>query len=228
MQSRGRTQRDRDANGGALLLLAAARGSGGHPSPPPAEWSSEREEISRAKREPAAFAPLYERYVDAVYTYCLRRIGNPDIAADMTAGVFTRALAALPRFREDGGSFRSWLFSIAHNTVIDGYRRHRDHASLETDDVGRTLAHQGDGPERIAIQRDLRDAFQEAMGHLTNAQREVVAMRLAGLTGPEIAQAMGMTIPGMKSTQYRAYARLRELLRPYADDFPAGKDNNDE
>jgi RNA polymerase sigma-70 factor, ECF subfamily len=181
---------------------------------------SEGDEIARAKQDPAEFAPLYERYVDAVYTYCLRRIGDPEQAADLTSRIFTRALTAMPRFNESGGSFRSWLFSIAHNTVVDTYRTTRNHASLDAEeDVGRTLAHPGHGPERIALQRDLRDAFQVAMNQLTDAQREVVALRLAGLTSPEIARAMNMKVAAVKSTQFRAYTRLRDLLAPYSDAF---------
>lgn len=185
-----------------------------------------RDEIVRAKRSPTAFAPLYERYVDAVYTYCARRVDDPEQAADLTAQIFTRALAALPTYREDGDSFRSWLFSIAHNTVIDSYRTHRELVSIEADDLGRTLAHPAHGPERIALQMDLRDAFRAAMAELTDTQREVVAMRLAGLTGPEIASAMDVSLAAVKSTQFRAYTRLRDLLSPYANTDP-GKDSDD-
>jgi RNA polymerase sigma factor (sigma-70 family) len=155
-----------------------------------------------------------------------RRVDDPEQAADLTAHIFTRALAALPRYREDGGSFRSWLFSIAHNTVIDSYRTRYEHVSIEADDLGRTLAHPAHGPEQIALQRDLRDAFRAAMAELTEAQREVVAMRLAGLTGPEIASAAGMSLAAVKSTQFRAYTRLRDLLSHYADTDP-GKDTKD-
>lgn len=208
----------------SLTLLAGPGAASGHPSPSPAP--DERDEIARAKRTPTAFAPLYERYVDAVYTYCIRRVDDPEDAADLTAQVFTRALAALPRYREDAGSFRSWLFSIAHNTVVDSYRTRREHASIEADDLGHTLAHPAPGPERIALQRDLHGAFQAAMTVLTDAQREVVGMRLAGLTGPEIASATGMKLAAVKSTQFRAYTRLRDLLHPYVDSDP-GKDDND-
>lgn len=218
---------DGDATSSKVFTLLAASGMA-EPHPSPAAVASEREEIALAKRNPAAFGPLYERYVDPVYTYCLRRIGDAEHAADLTAQVFTRALAALPRFNERGGSFRSWLFSIAHNIVVDTYRTRREHASIDADDLSRSLTHPAHGPERIAIQGDLRDAFAAAMAELTETQRDVVALRLAGLTGPEIARALDMKVAAVKSTQFRAYTRLRDLLAPYADDHLAGRERRHE
>ena len=52
-----------------------------------------------------------------------------------------------------------------------------------------------------------------ALAKLTNEQRNVVELRLAGLTGPEIAEALHLSIPAVKSSQFRAYGRLRALLR---------------
>jgi len=73
--------------------------------------------IEAAKSDPHAFAPLYQRYFDPVYRYAYYRLGNPERAADATSQVFVRALAALPNYR--AGSFRGWIFSIAHNVVVD-------------------------------------------------------------------------------------------------------------
>src|SRR4051812_20704973 len=76
--------------------------------------------IAAAKIDPRAFAPLYSRYVDPVYSYCLRCLGDPETAADATQDVFARALRALPRYREQ--AFRPWLFTIAHNVIVDAHR----------------------------------------------------------------------------------------------------------
>jgi DNA-directed RNA polymerase specialized sigma24 family protein len=73
--------------------------------------------IAAAKLDVRAFAPLYARYYDPVYRYCYRRLGNAEAAADAAGHVFAKAIAALPRCRAE--TFRSWLFAIAHNTVID-------------------------------------------------------------------------------------------------------------
>ena len=76
--------------------------------------------VARAQRDPTAFAPLYLAYVDPVYRYCYRRLGSREAAEDATSLVFERALRSLASFR--GGSFRGWLFTIAHNAVIDQLR----------------------------------------------------------------------------------------------------------
>src|SRR5687767_14154323 len=73
--------------------------------------------VASAKRDRAAFAALYRRYVEPVYRYCDRCLGNRDAAEDATSLIFTKALAALATCRDD--RFRSWLFTIAHNVIVD-------------------------------------------------------------------------------------------------------------
>ena len=81
--------------------------------------------MQMAQRDPALFAPLYERYFQRVYAYCLRRVGNTRAgsaqeAEDLCSQVFTRALAGLKSYR--GGIVAAWLFQIAHNVLANHYR----------------------------------------------------------------------------------------------------------
>src|SRR5262245_60361601 len=71
--------------------------------------------VMRAQAEPSAFTVLYDRYVEAVYRYCDRRLGDRTAAEDATSVIFTRAFVNLPKYR--AGTFRGWLFTIAHNVV---------------------------------------------------------------------------------------------------------------
>ena len=213
-----------EMRGGAMTLLSDSPAR--DVPADPAMISREAVEIARARHDPAAFAPLYERYVDDVYGYCLRRISHPEQAADMTAQIFTRALAAIPRYRDNGGTFRSWLFSIAHNLLVDTYRANRETASLDERERLDDIRDASASPERLALQADLRRAFRVAIRELTNGQRDVVELRLAGLTGPEIAGVLGMTLAAVKSTQFRAYTRLRDLLAPYADSSPSREEGH--
>ena len=165
--------------------------------------------VARAQADPAAFAPLYDRYFDAIFGYCLRRLRDRETAADATAAVFAKALAALPRYRS--GSFRSWLFAIAHNVVIDVARQRRPTVGL---DAAAAIADAGLGPEDSAMAQDEWWAVDALLTRLTPDQRRVVELRLAGLTGREIAAALGQSLPAVKATQFRAYARLRRLMAP--------------
>jgi RNA polymerase sigma-70 factor (ECF subfamily) len=182
--------------------------------------------VELAQADPRAFAPLYTRYAPIVLNYCRRRIADPDAAADATSLIFIRALAGLPAFRPDpsqsGSTFRSWLFTIAHNVVIDTRRRHRPHVSLDRRMGATGEASSGEAgwpadpsasPEELAIRADDSERVQAMLRRLPERQRRVVELRIAGLTGPEIARALGMSTSAVKSAQFRAYGTLRDLLR---------------
>lgn len=176
--------------------------------------------VELAKADPRAFAPLYERYSQAIYAFCYRRLGHPDEAADATAIVFTRALAALPRFRpgtsRPGSTFRAWLYKIARNVVTDFHRRSRNHASLDQPDSpllnSRHVTDPSATPEDHAIGAEEARLVNTLLRQLPERQRAVVELRLAGLSMAEISSALGVTESAAKSLQVRAYRALRELL----------------
>ncbi len=167
--------------------------------------------VALAKRDPRAFAPLYARYFDPVYRYCYRRLGHPEEAADATAQVFTKVLAALPGYREDAPSFRSWLFAIAHNVIADDLRARRPVAPITA--AGHVAA-AGPTPEEVILANEAGDNVQELLALLPPDQRQILELRLAGLTGPEIAAALGRSLGAVKIAQVRAFARLRAMLNP--------------
>lgn len=167
--------------------------------------------VDRARRDPRAFAPLYDRYAEPVYRYCYRRLGNHETAADATSQTFLKALAALPSYRQ--GTFRGWLFTIAAHVVTDLHRRTRPLASLDHDTVAAlAVVDRAPSPEDHALLNEGRESVEALLMTLTDDQRRVVELRLAGLTGPEIAAALGISETAVRSSQFRAYARLRRLL----------------
>jgi len=175
--------------------------------------------ISRAMTDPAAFAPLYEHYVDAVYGFCLNRVSDPDHAADLTSQIFIKVISALPNYQQQRNqtSFRSWLFTIARNLVIDSYRTRHVHRSISDLVQPLEIHDPAPSPEDHALSVDLHLSLQRALRELTDGQRQIVELRLAGLTGPEIADVMGLRLAAVKSLQFRAYTKLRELLRDEFD-----------
>ena len=179
----------------------------------PGHVGSEALVIARAQREPAAFAPLYETYFDAVYRYCHARLGDGQAAEDATSQIFTNALAALPRYRADErrGACRSWLFTIAHNVVVNQHRTRGRRPLAMPADAG-DLPDVAPSPEDEAVAAESRQTVQAVMVHLTDEQRQVVELRLAGLSDAEIAHVIGRKHGAVRAAQYRALLKLRTLL----------------
>jgi len=169
--------------------------------------------IAAARHDPRAFAPLYDRYATAIYRFCYRKVGDVETANDLTAQVFVKAIERLDRYQpKPGASFRSWLFAIARNLVTDRWRRHRPTHPL--DPVAHTLVDREPSPEHLAIEADRLAHLRDVLDTLPEKQRAIIELRLAGFTTTEIMATLGMTEPAVKSAQYRAYHRLRELLSP--------------
>ena len=165
--------------------------------------------IARAQGDRQAFAILYRHYLPDVYRYCYRRLGSEPVAEDATSLVFTRALMALPRFAS--GSFRAWLFTIAQHVVIDEVRRTRPAASL---DAAAHLTDPAPSPEEALLDAEHERCLATVLRQLPPAQQQVLELRLAGLTAPEIATVLGRSHGTIRNLQHRALVRLRALLSP--------------
>jgi len=120
--------------------------------------------VEAARRDPAQFETLYRKYVAHVYAFSLYELADHHAAEDATERVFTRALTALPRFRElaqpeDGplaSTFRVWLFRIARNVIANERRarRRRPDTSLDVAlGAGLTIVDSAD-LEASAVARD--------------------------------------------------------------------------
>jgi RNA polymerase sigma-70 factor (ECF subfamily) len=177
-------------------------------TPPVIDPGSDAELVARAKGDATAFAALYRRYVDAVYRYCYHRLGARMAAEDATSEIFIKAFTGSRGCRNER-SFRSWLFAIAHNTVTDSYRgRHID----EPIESAASLLDSAPGPEDRAVAAEGERSVQALLVNLTPQQARIIELRLAGLTGPEIAQVLGCSLASVKIGQVRGYGRLREVL----------------
>lgn len=175
--------------------------------------------IERAKQDPRAFAPLYDTYADMVWKFAMSRLRDPERAQDVTSQTFVKAIQSLPRFNAklqgEGTSFPGWLMMIARNTIIDKQRKHRPTADIENPAIAPQLA-ASTTPESIAIRREEQQRVRKAISQLNPRQQRMVELRIAGYSGQEIADIMGISLNGVRTAHSRAYKKLRELL---ADDI---------
>lgn len=181
-----------------------------HPRAAPCVAAGDRDEvaiIALAKRDPAAFAPLYQEYLGPVYRYCYCRLGSREAAEDATSLVFERVLRSLPTYR--GGSFRTWLFTIAHNAVTDAYRQRHP---MQRFDETLGIADPAPPPEQLALLADERRLLATALALLPTDQRRVIELRLGGLPSVEVAEILDRSPEAVRALQLRATRRLQALL----------------
>ncbi len=173
---------------------------------PPTTEGDERLIVARARHDRSAFAPLYERYLNDVYRYCHFRLGSREAAEDVTSLTFLKAMSSLDQYR--GGSFRAWLFTIAHRTVIDHVRARRPDLPL---DLAEQAMSSERSPETAALASDDQRQLAALLAQLPAEQLRVVELRLAGLNDREIADVLGERHTAIRTRQSRALARLRIL-----------------
>lgn len=162
---------------------------------------------ARAATDSSAFAELYQRYVVRIHRYCSRRLADADLAEDATSQVFLKALESLQHKRID--NVPSWLFSSAHNEVVDRYRRQHHHRSI--DDLHHLASGSLSPEEAVLGQLDAID-LRALLPLLTADQQRVIELRLAGLTNSEIRDVLGKGKSWVTTTQFRALHALRKLL----------------
>jgi RNA polymerase sigma-70 factor (ECF subfamily) len=190
-----------------------------HRSPPtgappfPAGDESDVALVLAAQRDPHAFAPLFTRYWEVVLRYCRFRLVDRQEAEDAASQVFVDAYASLHRFRDRGAesSFRAWLLTIAHHEVVNRHRYRSRHPASPLD-AAAYVCDQPPSPEHVAIAAGDMAQVVNLLGQLPARPREVVELRLAGLTDREIATVLGISGEAVRQAQSRAISRLRELM----------------
>lgn len=133
-----------------------------------------------------------------------------DEPVDQWSTADERALAAMPRYREDGPSFGAWLFAIAHNVVVDEFRT-RPYDAGQDEEFG-SIPDVNPGPEDRAVLADDVRALRSVLARLSEEQAHLIELRLSGLSDKEIAFVLGKSYGAVRVAQHRAVRRLRTLL----------------
>ena len=169
------------------------------------------EELALLSRTDAeAFGELYRRHRDAVYRYLRARCRDDDLAIELTAVTFEKALGSIGRYQTKGGGVLAWLLRIGRNAAADHERRQRplvpqwrmnsDQPTLEP------------SPEETAVRSDERRRIRLLVADLPELQRDAVALRFgAGLTARQIGVVIGKSEEATQKLISRAIGRLREV-----------------
>jgi RNA polymerase sigma-70 factor (ECF subfamily) len=155
------------------------------------------------------FTELWEDHREPLLAYFLRRVSEPADAADLLAETFLvtwRRIATVP----EGDDARLWLYGVAGN-VLRNHRRGRRRHDLLTGQLRQSL------PTTVSAPSADLATIQVALKNLAPDDREVLLLQAwEGLSGPEIAQVLGVSADAVRARLSRARARLRMLLGDYS------------
>lgn len=175
-----------------------------------------------------AFGVLLKRHQRPVYNFLVRHVGSPSAAEDLLQEVFLRVIKGAGVYKRDA-KFTTWLYTIARNLCVDQARRgkHRKASSLDQPanpggegnrTVGDCVPDKGPAVDRQVIGRHLQGRIKEAIGSLSEEQREVFLMReTLDLPFKEIAEIVGCPENTVKSRMRYALEHLRLQLEEYED-----------
>lgn len=158
------------------------------------------------------FDRLYRQHYAAALLYAQGLCRSRHLAEDMVQEAFCRAWMALP---DDVISFRSWLFRVLRNLIIDYTRRQKHMTDEDVPDVpDRTT------PESTLLRREDATALYRAMEHLSEGDREILTLWcFARLTAPELAAALNASPAAIRQRLHRARARLRKQMEEDGYEF---------
>lgn len=160
----------------------------------------------------AAFAGLYDRYVDTVYRFLYYRVNDRALAEDFTSETFLRALRRIGTITYQGSDIGAWFVTIARNIVLDHVKSARHRLEVTTGEAieGREVAQ---STEAAVLQTLDAERLMAAVHQLGDEQRECVSLRfIQGFSVSETAAAMGKNDGAIKALQHRAVRKLAELL----------------
>jgi len=169
-------------------------------------------DVRAAQADRAAFEVLYRRYLDRVYGYAFYQLGDHHDAEDATERTFLAALRAIPTFRDEGATFRAWLFRIAHNTIANA-RRTRSRRRTEPLPEGMQPAAPNADPAGLVADAEEVRRVLRAVSELPDDRRQVVLLRFVdGLSSREIGQVMDRSEGAARVLLHRALRDLAATL----------------
>lgn len=168
---------------------------------------------SRKRRDKEAqLAALYESYYNKISRYAFVRLGNQADAEELAGEVFLRALESLDSYKERGVPMQAWLFRIAHNLIVDYYRKAKNQKTVSVDTISIKAEAKSDPEAQVMMEFEIT-RVRKALGRLTESQRKVIELRFFGeLTSEEAGQVLNKRPGAVRELQSAAIKALRNLL----------------
>lgn len=168
----------------------------------------ERELVEKAKESLQAFDKLYEHYLPRIFGFTLNRCGNREIAEDVTSQTFIKAMLKIKTFKFKGYTFGAWLYRIAHNNLMDYYRKNPQVEIFEVSKI-----ESGERSDEEAERSERQKIILEAMRRLPEQYQQVLSLKFfEELTNEEIAEILGCRKETLAVKLHRSLKALKKVL----------------
>ena len=179
---------------------------------PPARQAPDDEAqlIEAARRlSERAWAEIYQRHAQQVYSYIYFRLGDQHVAEDLAADVFVKAIAGIKGYVYRGTPLLAWLYRIAHNVTVDYRKAQARRMQHRSDENAEEVQERGDPLGELDERSDMLNAIRA----LTEDQQQVIILRFYhGMSNAEVSRVMGKPEGAVKALQTRGLRSLRRVL----------------
>lgn len=166
----------------------------------------------------SSFEILINRHKDKVYTYILIMVKNECLAQDIFQDTFIKVIKSLHAGKyQENGKFISWVVRIAHNLIIDHFRKEKQLKTYSNDDYESDIFNSprfsDKNIEQNIIHNQIMNDVRKLVDHLPEEQKEVILMRhFLGLSFKEIADQTDVSINTALGRMRYALINLRKLV----------------
>jgi len=174
------------------------------------QLAAEAEAVEAAKKDPAKFEVLYNKYYEQIFRYLYQRMDEKQEAFDLTSEVFLKAMLNLYRYEFKGVPFSSWLYRIAYNELNQAFRNNKVQRTIN---IETTNVHEIIEEMEEDSREEYKPLLKAAINNLSDSDLNLVEMRFFEKRPfKEIGNILEITENNAKVRLYRVLGKLKEMI----------------
>ncbi len=164
-----------------------------------------------------SFAEIFDIFYEKIFKYIKFRVDQNEVD-DLVGEVFLKTVKNLKKYKpQERSTFGSWIYRIAHNVVIDFYRKKQEFLGIDIDsedeEYSIQLVDDSPGPDKIMEQKIEFEKIQKVLNKLSATNREIIELKfMEDFSNFEIAQITGKSEGNIRIIQLRALRELRKYI----------------
>ncbi|HEX9805207.1 MAG TPA: RNA polymerase sigma factor [Candidatus Dojkabacteria bacterium] len=170
--------------------------------------------VEQAKSEMSAFNSIYQYFLPKIYGYVYNRVnGDRHVCEDLTSMIFEAVVLSLPNYRvQEGGTFKAFIYRIAHNKVIDYYNKNkRGFLSIFSKKIENEPSFENDPQDTNILESEI---IKKELSNLRPKDQLILSLKYySELENNEIAEVLDTKVSNVSVLIHRALKKLREKVK---------------